>query len=53
LFEEGIGDGREVLVERDDAAFAGLVRKGDDLLEDIFAVGGFGDEDLHELLQCR
>jgi len=49
LLEEGIGDGREVLVERDDAALAGFVGEGDDLMEDLFAVGFAGEEDAGDL----
>ena len=41
LLEEGIGDGGEIGVERDDAALAGFVGEGDDLREDGFAVGAF------------
>ena len=50
LFEEGIGDGGEVGVERDDAASAGLVGEGDDLREGRFAVGAFVEEDFDDVL---
>ena len=52
MFEEGIFNHREVLIERDDSAFARFVGELDELPEDRFSVRSAGEEDRDELLQC-
>ena len=52
LLEEGVLNGGEVLVQRDDAASARLVGERDDLHDNGFAIGAAEYEDRRGLLQC-